>query len=411
MFKEEYKQHYDKIHPSQELIEKTKKLAIEQYQQSLKKDINDVIEEIEENEEQFETMELEEEKIVPFVSRRNIIRIVGGIAAGVAIIVSGFYFGNTLQQEEKYTSDKVTEKATPKVVSEIQNTPSTMEEQEEDRETKKETKKKTKEKQVKKSEPSDLTKMATMSRSGGVKLDYVSGDTVIFHGNFGIIIYSLSGNNIVENISGEEYILSGSWETETVQVSADGSRICWYNTLSSARDNAKIYDRNTKTIESVNEAEWTEAVFSGVQGVSGSIADVYKSSCSGGTMVSLGANVYQLMYQAPSSGIHASLAVSVINLETKSETLHSVFGTIGKDLVGSGNYGGYHNENGEKLFAKEEQEESEQPEETAAPSEQEIVVEPTPVETKTPDEKETKTEEPVITKTEEPVVQEENIEE
>ena len=35
MFKEEYKQHYDKIHPSQELIEKTKKLAIEQYQQSL----------------------------------------------------------------------------------------------------------------------------------------------------------------------------------------------------------------------------------------------------------------------------------------------------------------------------------------------------------------------------------------
>ena len=170
MFKEEYKQHYDKIHPSQELIEKTKKLAIEQYQQSLKKDINDVIEEIEENEEQFETMELEEEKIVPFVSRRNIIRIVGGIAAGVAIIVSGFYFGNTLQQEEKYTSDKVTEKATPKVVSEIQNTPSTMEEQEEDRETKKETKKKTKEKQVKKSEPSDLTKM-TVNLQGPIVIN------------------------------------------------------------------------------------------------------------------------------------------------------------------------------------------------------------------------------------------------
>ena len=63
------------------------------HQYELKKDIDDVIEEIEENEEQFETMELEEEKIVPFVSRRNIIRIVGGIAAGVAIIVSGFYFG------------------------------------------------------------------------------------------------------------------------------------------------------------------------------------------------------------------------------------------------------------------------------------------------------------------------------
>ena len=147
MFKEEYKQHYDKIHPSRELIEKTKKLAIEQYQQSLGKHTGDILEEeIEEDEEYFETMELEDEKIVPFASKRNIIRIVSGIAAGVAIIVSGFYFGNTLQQEEKYTTDVAEKKATPEVVSERKNTPSAMEDKEEERVSKKEETQKTKEK-------------------------------------------------------------------------------------------------------------------------------------------------------------------------------------------------------------------------------------------------------------------------
>lgn len=410
MFKEEYKQHYDKLHPSQELIEKTKKLAIEQYQQSLEKDTDDIMEEMEEKEEQIEIMELEEEKIVPFLSKKNMIHIIGGIAAGIAIIVSGFYFGNTLQQEEKHTGDKATGKATPEVVSKLQNTPSAMESQEEERTSKKEEKKKAKEKQVKKSKPSELTKLAMMNRSGGVKLDYALGDTVIFHGNFGIIIYSLSGNTIVANISKEEYILSESWETESVQVSEDGSKIYWCNTLSDGSVHAKIYNRNTGTIESVNVEEWTEVVFSGIYGVSGTEADVYKTNCSGGTMVLLGTSVCQLMYQAPNSSIQASLAVSVINLETKSETLYSVFGSIGKELVGSGNYGDYYNENGEKLFVKKEREEQEEPEETVEPGEQEVVVEPTPLETKKPDEKVTKTEEPAITKTEEPVVQEENTE-
>ena len=410
MFKEDYKQHYDKIHPSQELIERTKKLAIEQYQQSLEEDNNDIMEEVEENEEDFETMELEEEKIVPFVSKRNMIRIVGGIAAGVAFIVSGFYFGNTLQREEKYTTDVAEQKATPEVVSELQNTPSAVEGQEEERTSKKEKKKETKKKQVKKSEPSELKKMAMMSRSGGVKLDYASGDIVIFHGNFGIVIYSLSGNNIIANIPSEEYNVSGAWASETVQVSADGSKICWYN--ASAGDSTKIYDRSTGKIETTEGLGWTEAVFSGVQSVSGSNADVYKSECKGGTMVSLGASVCQLMYQAPNSGVQASLAVSIVNVETKSETLYSVFGSVGKEVAGS-SYGDYYNENGEKLFESQEpNQEPEQSEEQKEPSDSEVVVEATaPAETKKPEEKITKTEEPAVTVTEEPVVQEENTEE
>lgn len=408
MFKEEYKQHYDNIHPSQELIEKTKKLALEQYQKSLEEDTKETMEEMEETgaEEQVETVEVEEEKIIPFVSKKNMVRILGGVAAGIAIIVSGFYFGNTLQQEQKKIASTSEDKATPEVVSEQQNTPSAMEGQEEESASKKKKKKEQKQKQVKKAEPNELKKLAMMSRSGGVRLDYASGDTVIFHGNFGIIVYSLSSNAIVANIPAEEYIVAGAWETETVQVSADGNTICWYNSASSQPDDRKFYDRSTGKIETGEGTRSIENSFTGVQSVLGNSADVYTAESKVGTMVSFGnGTVCQLMYQAPGSNLQASLAVSVVNVDTKSETLYAVFGSMGKELAGSNKYGGYYNENGQKLFVNEE--ETEQPHETEQPQPTGEVEEPIPKETKKPEEKNVKTSEPESVVTEEPEVEEE----
>lgn len=405
MFKDDYKQQYDNIHPSQELIERTRKIALEQYQKSLEEDTAaDTTEEMEELEieEQYETEEcydVEDEKIIPFVSRKNIIRAVGGIAAGVAIVFSGFYFGNTLKQEENHISNVADTKATPEAVSELQSTPLTVEGQEEERTSKEEKKKEKKEEKLEKSEPSQLQKLAAMSRSGGVKLDYASSSTVVFHGNFGIIVYNLAGNSISAIIPEEEYVVSAA--EDTVQVSADGSKICWYSLASSNSSNARIYDRNTGMIASVENEEWTEAVFTGVQSIAGTSADVYKRNCSGGTMVSLGdGRVCQLMYQAPSSNLQASLTISIVDPDNRTETLHAVFGSTGKNLVKNENksYGGYYNENGEKLFVNKEE-----------PKEAEETAEPTPKITEKPEEKITEQTTPEVIVTEPPET--ENVEE
>lgn len=410
MFKDDYKEQYDSIHPSQELIERTRKIALEQYQRSLEEEAADITDEMEvelETEEQYETEErydVEDEKVIPFVSRKNIIRAVGGIAAGVAIIISGFYFGNTLKQEENHTSNVTDTKATPEIVSELQSTPLTVEGQEEERTTKKDTKKEKKKEKLEKSEPSQLQKLAAMSRSGSVKLDYASSSTVIFHGNFGIIVYNLAGNSISTIIPKDDYVVSAT--ADTVEVSADGSKICWYSLASSASSNARIYDRNTGMITSVENEEWTEEVFSGVESVAGTSADVYKTNSSAGTMVSLGdGTVCQLMYQAPDSNLQASLSISIVNPDNRTETLYAVFGSAGKNLVKNENksYGGYYNENGEKLFVNKEEQET--PEE---PAEQEEPAEATPKVTEKPEEKITEQETPEVAVTEPP--QTENVE-
>ena len=59
MFKEEYKKYYDEIHPSQELVERTKKLALEQYQNRLSESENDEWKEEHKEEESYETEKVE----------------------------------------------------------------------------------------------------------------------------------------------------------------------------------------------------------------------------------------------------------------------------------------------------------------------------------------------------------------
>lgn len=377
MFKDDYRKHYDELHPSKELMEKTKKLACDKLLQMQEEGVS------QEKTEDYEKDILEEEKVVPFIKRKKrLIQVAGSIAAGVAILVTGVYFRNTLHQEEENVANHIGAQETPSSFSSLESTPVTANGKEKEKTGKKKGKKIKKPKKV---QTNQYRSLAKMSRSGGVKLDYASGNRVIFHGNFGIIIYSLSQNSITTCISADEYI--GDEWSQVVLVNADGSKIRWYN-ASDASATSKTYDLNTQEIEVEEEStEWEEVAFSGIQSVENSSADVYKEECKGGDMVSLGGEVCQLFYQAPDSGLQASLAISLVNPTAGTERIYSVFGSVGKSVVQAENktYGGYHNENGKNILEKKEEEKNEEkkqekieetPEVTEPPEEKPVVTEP-----------------------------------
>lgn len=369
MFQEEYKKKYDQLHPSAELIEQTKKLALEKW------------------EEQPEDMELESfdpwnEEDSKFGRHKRWIRIAGAMAAGVAIVVSGVYLGNSLQPKSEKgleVAKNVEVTATATVCPE--ETPVV---QKKESNASKKNKVEQKNTVHINTRIDTMTKLAQMER-GSVTMDYASADRVIFHGNFGIIIYSISGKSVVETISTSQYDKDGNGVH--IEVNTDGSKILWYSSGTLA-DDAKIYKVGSGQATNIDSEDfvWEEEIFGKVQNVAGTNADVYVDASRTGEMVAIGDGRYlQLIYQVPESSLQASLAVSIIDLNTKTEQLYSIFGETGKNIEEKQGrkYGNYHNEQGIALFenvakdepAQEEIKDTLLPEQTEEPEETPVVEE------------------------------------
>lgn len=376
MFEEKYKKQYDQIHPSQDLIERTKKLALERYDADRDED------ELEKEMEEEWTRDME-------VSGTGKYRkIVGGLAAAVALVVTSSYLWNSLQPKSEEPSVVASNPEKPEATVLVEKTEKPKHaENKKGKETKVEDDKAV----VVNASNTGTGRLAKMAK-GSVHLDYASSQNVIMHGNFGIIIYSLSQQKIVEHLEADVY--EGS---ESIVVNENGSKILWY--LDSS-EYAKVYTVGSGTIEKVEllNGQWEEASFCGVESVAGSEADIYVSESATGEMVSLGQGQFlQLMYQAPKSGIQASLGISVVQIGQGTEKIYSVFGSEGESITKNEGhqFGEYYNELGKQIFLKEteedkkdqepvveteeplEMEETETPEETDLPEET-IVPEETP---------------------------------
>lgn len=380
MFQEEYKKKYDQIHPSAELIEQTKKLALETCK------------------EQSKDMELEDcdpwnQENSNFSRHKDWLRIAGVVAAGIAIVASGVYLGNSLQPKSVKEHQAAMAVETPTVTKRPETTPIIE-------------KKKTQvamDNQVEKKEKIEtnassntMTKLAQMAR-GSVTMDYASENRVIMHGNFGILIYSISEGKVVETISASQYDINGNGVH--VEVNAEGNKILWHSSETLASD-AKLYEVGSGQVKTMGAEDfvWKENIFDQVQSVAGTEADVYGDASRTGQMVVIGDNRYlQLMYQVPESSLQASLAVSIIDLNTKTQQLYSVFGETGRNIEQKQGreYGNYYNEQGIALFEtvaddepdEEETKETLIPEQTEEPEETPMVeetIEPLAEETEVP---------------------------
>lgn len=350
MFEEEYKKKYDSVHPSAELIEKTKKRALEAY----KKQSEEIA---------LEDCDMWDEENSKISRNKKWIRIVGGMAAGIAIVATGVYLGNSLQPKSQKESHVAKSVETPEVTVCAEETAK----------PKKENKKETKKNQVERKESLEINassnvinKIAQMGR-GQITIDYASESRVIFHGDFGIMIYSISEQRVLETIATSQYDEKGTGVR--IKVNTEGTKILFYTyNEETLTDDVALYEIGSGHTESIDPEDSVSEgeMFGLVQSVAGTDADVYTSRT--GEMVALGNNKYiQLMYQVPASSMQASLSVSIIDLNAKTEHLYSIFGSLGKSIEEKQGrtYGNYHNEHGIALFEKtteDEIENSEAPE-------------------------------------------------
>lgn len=365
MFKEEYKKHYDEIHPSPELIERTKKMALEQYQsKSLKLQEQD-LEEKKVEEKSCETEEIkyvEEEKIIILEKKkRRIIQITAGVAAGVVLVTAGYLFGGTLrQQREDSVGIVVEDTIEPTIINLPTDKPSKVKPSTEKGTAKNEDKKgnkhnneNNKNTQQKEQAAKDLSSLAKMGNGEGVRMDYAANDLVIFHGNFGILGYSLSSRQLVIKIPASRYQFPELWTWENVSVNQEGTKIAWYGAASSSME-MDVYDIAAKTYYKVDSIEWQKENqdFSDIISVWGTDADVYSSKATDMCVKISESKTCQLIYQAPSLSLQASLGIAVVDVDAQTEQIYDVFGNVGRRVAESYgvSYGEYYNENGKKLF-------------------------------------------------------------
>lgn len=393
MFKEDYKKHYDEIHPSPELIERTKKMALEQYQSKILKLDEQDLEEKKVEEENYETEEIEytakEEKIIFLgMGRRKILQIAGGLAAGFALVLVGYLFSGTLLKQQRESIGTIVENTTePISINMPSSTPSKKEIGKKESIKKSNGKKKKDQQNQKKNQTTtSLSTLAKMGNGDGVRLDYVSNNLVIFHGNFGILGYNLSSRQLVVHIPANKYQFPNMWTMENVSVNQEGTKIAWYGTASSKME-LDIYDIATKTYSKIDSMKWQQEnqIFSGMVSVLGTNTDVYSSKATD-MCVKLSENrTCQLIYQAPTLSLQASLGIAVVDMDAKTEQIYDVFGDIGRQVAQSYgiSYGGYHNENGERIFESNPTD-TDNPEETTEPNiepTEDVVVTDAPVET------------------------------
>lgn len=373
MFKDEYKKHFDEIHPSSQLIEQTKKRMLEEYQK-----ISDSEDEKDGNvcdlkEETFSQAAEDNKKIR---IRRRWITVGGTIAAGLAIATTGIYMSHSLKLDSDVSSGQVVLINTEEPVDneEVKNNVKVKKEKAQNQQKVADSKKV----KVKQSQ-TELRRIANMSRANGVTLDYASNDRVILHGEFGVMIYNLSARSIATCIPASEIYTNQSVENSIVKVNSAGNKIFLWSTSDSEDEGGEVKEYNIGTGEMTvwMQFDSKEEYFGNVLTVSGSEADVYTDAASNGQMVMLGDGRYvQLMYQVPQLDKQASLTISIVDVSNKTEQLIGVFGTLGKEICLQNGYDfeGYHNENGKQLFEKKETNED-KPKEDSEPAEEIIVTE------------------------------------
>lgn len=316
MFKDDYKKHYDSIHPSEQLMEKTKKLAI---QQSMDRVLQEEIPE----EDLFDIEETRPGK------RKQIgwIKVVGGMAAGIAVILTGTYVANSLKSVENETMP-----SGQYAVATIEATMEAEEKEEKDVQVVKEQPDRySDEKKITVNADSNRVKQLANYAKDTVYLDYASESTVIMHSNFGILAYDCGSRSIVAYIEKDHYYSPENWKAEQIFVNEEGNKIFWKNPTGE-KEEAKEYDLNTKKISVLESTDWAEKIFTGVVGVAGTAADVYAASCNQMVQVADG-RFCQLIYEAPDSGKQASLAVAMYNVNTKEDTVYSIFQNIGWAVI------------------------------------------------------------------------------
>ena len=371
MFKEDYKKHYDEIHPSPELVERTKKMALERYQSK----ISETQEQEWMEEESYETdkVEYHEEEKVIFLEKdkRKILQITAGLAAGVVLFTAGYLFSGTLRQQRDSIGTVAENTIEPTNINVPSSTPSKKEEAAKKEGTKNSggKKKDGQKPQQPQKITNALTSLAKMGNEDGVRLDYVSGNLVIFHGNFGILGYNLSSRQLVVQIPAKRYQFPNMWTLETVSVNQEGTKIAWHGAASSNTE-LDVYDITAGTYSKMDSMEWQEENqnFSSMVSVLGTDADVYSSKATDMCVKLSESRTCQLIYQAPSLSLQASLGIAIVDMEAKTEQIYDVFGSIGRQVAQSYgvSYGGYHNEHGEKIF-ESKPDGTETPEETTEP--------------------------------------------
>lgn len=367
MFKGDYKKHYDQLHPSPELIEKTKRLALEQCH-LMQSDEN--TEKYEKKEEEIVFGRLEEQKleengrnVLLGMTKKKVYQIAAGLAASVAVVVTGILISGNLKEKSYETPMVIVSSQAPKEEQEKEVLPTTRVDEKivEEKENKKDKKKTNND-----GEKMSVSQMAGLSRGENAQLDYASDSRVIVHGNFGILVYDLPSQQIVVQISPDKYMLESALFSEIITVSNDGNYIQWYNAVSSTGE-ARSYNISTgelttkRMFESGTSETDMESSFYGLQEVAGTEADIYLGSCINGDMVSLGDGRYcQLVYQAPESPLQASLGISIIDINQKEEKIYPVFGSVGEQLVKKQGieYGNFYNERGQELFGNNEKSEN-----------------------------------------------------
>lgn len=390
MFKNEYKEQLSKIHPSQELIEKTRQRALKAYEDSNKKSL--------EEEERAE----QKKKHKVLVRRVEIFGLAS--AAIIAITTVSVWMNSSLTVDHK----KVPQVAVvdPTKEPEKEQIEATEKVSEQKKDSKKKTSVETQE--VEKTAvlaENTIRNLANSARLGGCVLDYASERLVVMHGNFGIIAYSLENKKIVGHVPAKEYFSEDMWQVETVKVAADEKQIYWRSALSSGNTVGayEIAEKKVSKFDFDKDDRWNLAISAKTVEVSGTEADVYSAgvyACD--NMILLGTqSCCQLIYQAPDSDKQASLAVVFLNIQNKSEKIYSVFGEFGKQIEnGTGHeYKQCYNENGEKIFGndnKQEASEQQETEETVQPTQpeatEEVIETEQPVETEVPMEEEAKKE-------------------
>lgn len=378
MFKDEYKGFQEKIHPDKDLIERTKKLALEKYRQQENIRANqdtpskafekDNLQQ--EGEASFKTLPWSEEKTLEedleldeattLYHKPRRISFATGLAASVIIICVGAYFIGTLRKQPNVMQKQEKCTATPAYTIEEQEDNISQKEQDNKKEDTKGQKKDknnngkaTKEKDAGTSALQEkINKMAAMTQDASrVKLDYGAGNRVILHGNFGIIVYDLGTKQIIAAIEKEEYFSMDNWELENVSISSTGQEICWFNTAS---QEAKVYSIETDTQQTVSvlEQEGKER-YQGIHNATGSEKQIYKEDCSSQGFAYLDSNrTCQLIYQIPAWNSQASLSIAIVDWTSKEERIYPVFGQIAETKMQNSGYikGDYYNEAGEQMF-------------------------------------------------------------
>lgn len=343
MFKEEYKKHFDEIKPSSRLIEQTKKRMMEEYEKEVSLKLQP-----KEDKSFFETEEQEaptENVIAKGRIKKQWIVLAGTLAAGIAIVTTGVYLKQHLKLVSQNTSGQIMLCDTEVPEEQEETTTGTALDIEQKSKTEQQKTEKASKNKIRKQNKSELESIAGRTRGSGIVLDYASMQKVIFHGDFGIIVYNLADRAISTYIPQEEI-------TGDIKVNSDGTKIYLFESVNGENE-VKEYNIVTGEMTVWMEFIDAETYFANVSSVYGSGADLYISSASTGQKVTIGEGYYmQLMYQAPSLDKLASLSVSIINIKEKTEQLVCVFGSLGEQICEKMGqpFGGYHNEAGKQLF-------------------------------------------------------------